>query len=59
MQGHVDVDDPVSEKEDCEINAARRLLPRLKAAFPRMSFIVLGDSFYVCRPVAAVCSRLG
>jgi hypothetical protein len=59
MQEHVDVDDPVSEKEDCEINAARRLLPRLKAAFPRMSFIVLGDSLYACRPVAAVCARLG
>lgn len=59
MQEHIDVDDPVSEKEDCEINAARRLLPRLKAAFPRMSFIVLGDSLYACRPVAAVCARLG
>ncbi len=59
MQEHIDVDDPVSEKEDCEINAALRLLPRLTKAFPRTSFIVLGDSLYACRPVAALCSRLG
>jgi len=59
MQEYIDVTDPVMEKEDCEINAARRLLPRIKAAFPRMAFIIIGDALYACRPVAAMCSRLG
>lgn len=59
MQEHIDVNDPVAEKEDCEINAARRLLPRLKEAFPRMAFIIIGDALYACRPIAAECSRLG
>ncbi|HRZ17000.1 MAG TPA: hypothetical protein P5141_05505 [Candidatus Hydrogenedentes bacterium] len=59
MHEHVDVEDPVSEKEDCEINAAKRLLPRLKAAFPHMPFVILGDALYACRPVAAECRRHG
>ena len=59
MQEHIDVVDPQAEKEDCEINAARRLLPRLKEAFPRMKFIIIGDALYACRPVAAECARLG
>jgi hypothetical protein len=59
MHEHVDVADPVAEKEDCEINAAKRLLPRLKAAFPHMQFVILGDALYACRPLAAECRRHG
>lgn len=59
MHEHVDVRDPESEKEDCEINAAKRLLKRLKAAFPNMKFVILGDSLYACRPIAAECRRYG
>lgn len=59
MQEHIDVVDPQAEKEDCEINAARRLLPRLKEAFPRLKFIIIGDALYACRPIAAECVRLG
>jgi len=59
MQEHIDVDDPVAEKEDCEINAAKRLLPAIKEAFPRMDFIIIGDALYACRPIVAECTRLG
>jgi len=59
MHEHMDVDDPVAEKEDCEINAAKRLLPRLKETFPRMKFIILGDALYACRPITAECVRHG
>lgn len=57
LQEHVDVVDPEAEKEDCEIKAAKRLLIRLKEAFPRMKFVILGDALYACRPVAAECVR--
>lgn len=57
MHEHMDVNDPIAEKEDCEIKAAKRLLPRLKKAFPRMKFIILGDALYACRPIAAECAR--
>jgi len=53
------VENPDLEKEDCEINAARRLLPRLKEAFPRTPFVIIGDALYACRPVAEECLRLG
>ena len=59
MQEHIDLVDPQTEKEDCEINAAKRLLPKLKKAFPRMKFIIIGDALYACRPIAAECVRLG
>jgi hypothetical protein len=59
MEEHIDVVDPALEKEDCEINAAKRLLPRIKQAFPRLGFIVIGDALYACRPIAALCASLG
>ena len=37
-------------KQDCEINAAKRLLPKLRAQHPRMDFIWLADSIYATAP---------
>lgn len=39
-----------SEKQDCEINAAKRLLPKLRASHPKMGFIWLADSIYATSP---------
>lgn len=58
LQEHMDVVDPVTEKEDCEINASKRLLPRIRKLFPRLEFVVIGDALYACRPIAALCSGL-
>ncbi len=38
------------KKQDCEINAAKRLLPKLRAQHPRMKFIWLADSLYATDP---------
>jgi hypothetical protein len=38
------------EKQDCEINAAKRLLPKLRSQHPRMGFIWLADSIYATKP---------
>ena len=38
------------KKQDCEINAAKRLLPKLRAQHPRMNFIWLADSIYATAP---------
>ena len=35
-----------TEKQDCEIDAAYRLLPSIRSRHPRMSFIWLADSLY-------------
>ena len=39
-----------TEKQDCEINAAKRMLPKLRAQHPRMPFIWLADSLYATAP---------
>ncbi len=39
-----------SEKQDCEINAAKRLIPKIRKAHPRMSMVWLADSLYATAP---------
>ncbi len=33
-------------KQDCELNAAKRLLERLKQEYPKLNFIICGDDLY-------------
>lgn len=47
------------EKQDCELNAFRRLAGRLKDAFPHLGICILGDALYACRPVVDVCRANG
>ena len=37
-------------KQDCEINAAKRLIPKIRSAYPRMPKIWLADSLYATGP---------
>ena len=37
-------------KQDCELNAAKRLLDRVRQAHPRMPLVVLGDDLYCHEP---------
>lgn len=39
-----------TEKQDCEINAAKRLLPKIRERHPGMDFIWLADSIYATDP---------
>ena len=39
-----------SGKQDCEINAAKRLMPSIKKMHPRLKFIRTGDSLYATTP---------
>ncbi len=32
-----------SKKQDCELNAAKRLIPQLRKQFPKMGLIITGD----------------
>jgi len=38
------------KKQDCEINAAKRMIPKLRSQHPRMPFIWLADSIYATGP---------
>ncbi|OAD19701.1 hypothetical protein THIOM_004645 [Candidatus Thiomargarita nelsonii] len=37
-------------KNDCETNAAKRLLPAIRKAFPKLKFIIVEDSLYANGP---------
>lgn len=46
-------------KQDCETNAAKRLLGRLKEEYPRLPICIQGDCLYATEPVMEICRRNG
>lgn len=46
-------------KQDCEINAAKRLLGRLKKEYPRLPVCLQGDALYVVEPIMEICRQNG
>jgi hypothetical protein len=51
-----DMRDPVRDKEDCELNAFRRLAIRLHTEFPRLSICLLMDGLYPVQSVFDLCN---
>jgi hypothetical protein len=45
-------------KQDCELKALTRLLPRIKRAYPQLSFVLSLDSLYAVGPVFALLQEL-
>lgn len=52
-EGHSEED----YKQDCELKGAKRLLPRLKEAFPALPICLLLDALYAAEPVFALCEE--
>jgi hypothetical protein len=50
---------PKATKQDCELRALYRLLPRLKERFPRARICLLLDSLYANDPVLKLCEKYG
>jgi hypothetical protein len=46
-------------KQDCELKALARLLPRLKKTYPQLCCVLALDSLYACGPVFALAQQLG
>jgi len=59
MHEHVDMHDPHTEKEDCELSAFFRLSERIKQRFPRMRFCVVGDALFCASTVLDRCAQYG
>lgn len=57
MTEFVDMNDPVREKEDCELNAFRRMAARLHKAFPRLPICLLMDGLYPVQTVFDLCQE--
>jgi hypothetical protein len=46
-------------KQDCELKAMHRLLPRIKKTYPQLRFVLAVDNLYACGPVFALTQQLG
>lgn len=45
------------EKQDCEINAFKRMAPRIHKEYPKMKFIITGDALYASEPMINICNK--
>lgn len=43
------------EKRDCETNAAKRLMERIKKDYPRLPICIQGDALYATEPMMKLC----
>jgi len=59
MHEHVDMHDPLADKEDCELNAFLRLSKRIKQRFPRLRFCIVGDALFCVSSVLDRCAEYG
>ncbi len=55
MHEEMDVVNPETEKEDCELKAFERLAQRLKREFPKLAICLVADSLYCCQAVVTLC----
>ena len=46
-------------KQDCELNAAKRLLKRLKKEYPRLPVCLQGDALYNVESIMEICRKYG
>ena len=44
-------------KNDCELNAAKRLLKRIKKEYPRLMFCIQGDALYAAESIMELCRK--
>ena len=46
-------------KQDCELNASKRLLPKLKKYYPKLPIRIIADSLYPSESLMNLCEDLG
>ena len=46
-----------NDKQDCEVNAFKRMAPRIKKNYPKLKFIVTGDALYATTPMINICKN--
>ena len=45
------------QKQDCELNAFKRIVKRLKKNYSKYKFIITGDALYASNPVINICKK--
>jgi hypothetical protein len=57
MHEEMDLHNPQTQKEDCELQSFLRLSQRLKHEFPKLPICLIADSLYCCQAIVAACER--
>jgi hypothetical protein len=55
MHEEMDMHNPETEKEDCELKCFQRLSQRLKKEFPQLPICLVADALYCCQSILATC----
>lgn len=45
------------EKQDCEVNAFKRMAPRIKKSYPKLKLLITGDALYATTPMINICKE--
>ena len=45
------------QKQDCETNAFKRMVKRIKKNYPKYKFIITGDALYATTPIIKLCKK--
>lgn len=45
------------QKQDCETNAFKRMITRIKKNYPKYKFIITGDALYATSPIIKLCEK--
>lgn len=45
------------QKQDCELNAFKRIVKRIKNNYPKYKFIITGDALYASNPIINICKK--
>ena len=46
-------------KQDCEINAFKRLAKKMKSEYPKLNILISGDALYASKPIIDICKQNG
>lgn len=45
------------DKQDCETEAFKRMIKRIKKNYPKQKFIITGDALYATLPIIKICNK--
>ena len=57
MHEEMDVHNPETDKEDCELKSFARLSQRLKNEFPKLPICLVADALYCCQSMVVTCQQ--
>lgn len=57
LHEEMDLHNPQTQKEDCELQSFERLSRRLKKQLPRLPICLVADALYACQAIVAICQQ--